>query len=246
MVTRLIRKGSMVLSSYSITVGAGGLGGSAITINNTNGNNGASGGDTIFQDFVTAKLGSGGAGGTTSLSVSGGAGGNHVTGSPNFGPFALPGGSGAVGRTDTTLGNTGANGFTGSNAMPGGGGGRGMSTTTLATLAAGNGGGIYDNGSLVSGGAGGAAVAGSSGANGTDVANKYIYDVNNTLTNALGTGGGGGFPGDLAVTIAGGNGGNGGRGAGGGGGGASRDGQNSGAGGNGGAGVCIVVEFYGA
>lgn len=243
-VTRIMRSATLANSSYSITIGTGGNGGAAITVDNTNGNNGAVGGNTSFGSLVSARGSSAGTGGSTGNT--GGANGGSISQCvPSFGPYSQGGASGGGGNVSSS-GQSGTSGLSG-NACPGGGGAGGIqSNNTMQT--GGPGGGIYDAGSLIAGGSAGTTTSDARNAgNGSDnIANNILYDINNTVTNAPGTGGGGGGSGDLSGTQAGGNGGNGGKGAGGGGGGGSTNGANSGAGGKGGDGLCFVVEYYGA
>lgn len=252
-VFRILRKAQTPSSSYNITIGAGGGGGNGATTNSTNGSAGVAGGDTSFGSLIIAKGGPGGLGGTIISQTP--TGGNSSLCTPARGPYAIPGGQGsqrAANNVENPAGiacsggdNTGAGVTSRLSATAGGGGGGTISSSNLRYEAT-NGGACYDVDVLTAGGTGG----NTTGANGTagvnDVANNYLYDIDNATTNGIGTGGGGGSSGDTAGTIAGGNGGNGGKGAGGGGGGGSRNGANSGAGGNGGAGLCFVVEYYGA
>lgn len=242
-VVRLIRAATLSLSSYSITVGAGGTGGAAATTDNTNGVAGLPGGVTTFGSLVSSRYGNGGTAGTNLSSAGAVAGGQLSNCTPAYGPFAVTGGQSGAGNA----GSAGGNGGTGLILTGAAGGGGGGGIDGLNTVRnGGNGGAIFDAGIASAAPAGGTTTGTRNGTSGTDIANNILFDIDNSTTAAMGTGGGGGASGDTAGTIAGGNGGNGGKGAGGGGGGASTNGANSGAGGNGGGGLCFVVEYYGA
>ncbi len=217
-------------STVAVTIGTGGTGGAGILVDDTSGNIGIVGGDTSFGAIVIAKGGNpGGGGGAAGGTI--GAGGPIASGNPQYGPFALSGGNGAVGNTVTT--SAGATGFIGTTGAPGGGGGGGISNTNVIGVAAMTGGAVYQNGVLIAGPVSGATPNG--------VANKSVFlHFSTSLTSGygLGTGGAGGVP---AFP----NGGNGGLyGAGGGGGSGTLNGTTSGAGGNGANGLIVVMEFY--
>jgi lysophospholipase L1-like esterase len=201
----------------TITVGAGGAGGGAVTANDTNGNAGSNGGPTQFGTLrARGGAGYGGSGGTNAIGTSGGGG---------VGAF-----TGVSGGAASTTGGTGANGPTGSLTGAGGGGGGGVTSADVAS----NGGPGGSNNTP--GGAGGTAGVGAAGGNGLSTTNGF------QLFN--GTGGGGGGASIVAAAFAGGNGGT--YGAGGGGGGASLNGNNSGAGGAGGNAAVMVISYPGA
>lgn len=241
---RIMRAATLTGSSYAITIGSGGAGAAEQTVNSANGNQGVTGGSTIFAGMVSANGGSRGTGGAQGFTA-GGNGGSISGALPAFGPFAVVGANGGFAQSGTNGGN--ANPGMSNSACSGGGGGGSLSASNNV-YNGGNGGSIYNgNSTEITGGAGGTTTGTLNGSNGSNVADKLIFDINNAITNAIGTGGGGGASGDGSTgTIAGGTGGAGGRGAGGGGGGASTNGANSGAGGAGGNGLCIVVEYYGA
>lgn len=67
-------KASDLSSTVAITVGLGGTGGAAVTVDNTNGNAGANGGDTSFGSYAQAFGGQGGTGGTGTSALQGGRG----------------------------------------------------------------------------------------------------------------------------------------------------------------------------
>lgn len=224
-------------SSCDYYVGAGGLGGAAVSANSTNGTAGGLGETTSFgfatSSAPTTHIGYGSAGDT--LLVAGG--GSNGQGGTSFNGLAGSGGTGFPAISGYTSGGAGATGTTsnGNNAPAagfgpgGGGGGAGINSSDVAGTTGGNGGATgLSSGSgpiaLLAGGAGGVSAAGANGLNGLFALNP-------------GSGGGGGAPG-----FAGGNGGT--YGAGGGGGGAATDGvNNSGKGGNGAGGFILVVTY---
>lgn len=232
---------SQLSDNHSISIGAGGNGGAAVSNNSTNGNHGNAGGDTSFGNLVLAKGGVRGNAGTAS--TAGVSSRNLISGGyPNMGVECASGSQGNVSSVgSTTLGSFYANGAGGgagggcisSGNAPFDGGmvlsGRYLDGTTIPTR---DGGGVGENGS-----------------DGTDDMCLQVFPMLNnnvlSLTRGIGNGGGtGGGPGDTAGTVPAGRGGHGGRCCGGGGGGGSTNGANSGAGGNGGNGLCIVIEFY--
>lgn len=216
-------------STATVTVGAGGTGGAAVTTDNTGGANGTAGGDSVFGP-VTAKGGGGGGGSNGSAGAAGAASAGSTC---QLWPSTAP-------RAGISGGAGGANGGTGVMMLPGGGGGGGgMSNLDVRTTAGSgseSGGGSTPIGNRAIGGSGG---SGSAGVNGGAGSNGKPW---------AGAGGGGGGGGDS--TTLGGSGGNGGSyGGAGGGGGASPNGGTvgvnggTGAGGNGGAGVVIVTTY---
>lgn len=156
---------SLITTSISVSVGAGGAGGAAVTADDTNGNNGGNGGLTTITfnstAFVRGVQGSGGAGGTA---TAGGGGAVNNTDMRTFSASA-GGASSATGNGSGTFSPTG-------NAGMGGAGGGGISTGNVAytggtqwnpaSLA-----GVFAAGaSAVSGGSGSTSAAGGAGANG--------------------------------------------------------------------------------
>ncbi len=213
-------------SSVPVLVGAAGLGGAAVTTDDTDGNPGTDGGNSSFGSLV-ANGGKAGNGGVSAGSATGGAGpgwgsleasniptafeGSTTNGSGN----ALFGaGAGGTGSTNGTNAPGKSSLFSGTGG--GGGGGEVGTSNTLGPAGAGG-----SHASMVRGGG---AAAG--------VSHASAPTAGADAVNAMDGGGGGGS----SQTAPGAKGGKGGRGAGGGGGGSSRDGFASGAGGNGGGG----------
>lgn len=246
-------------SSETITVGAGGNGGSAQASINSNGNPGSTGGLSTFGanigvDFTNAATG-GGAGGTATIA----AGGNAVWSNITWSSFFLYGTSSNAttlfGGTSGNGTNTGGGTALGSpstssvNAViPGGSGGGGAGADSITIRSGGVGGQIFRLGSTANsnqqalttpyivGGTGGTESGTINGGDGNP--------ATNTLSGRVTGGSGGGGGGGQSVGSVSGKGGNGGIpcGAGGGGGG-SIDGTSSGAGGNGARGEVWVYEF---
>jgi hypothetical protein len=244
-------------ATETVTIGAGGAGGAAITANNTAGHQGAEAG---HSEFGTTHIVAGGRAiySTPPFNFWGGGGGNigssPGTASGGDGGAALYYFSGSAASpfppTLPQIGDSGAAGSVtgGSNAptlfqfgaATGGGGAGGIN---VATATAGGNGGIVGNpSSQVSGFSlvtyGSAAAGGAAGVNGADGADALTNCP--WMTGGFGAGGGGGH------ATAPGHGGDGGfPGAGGGGGGGVLNGNNSGAGGNGGDGQIIIIEYLG-
>ena len=222
---------SSITSPVTIVVPAGGAGGTAVTVNDTNGNAGTPGGHAQFGNLI-AHLGSGGTGGSTT-------GGSAAGQRSSLWGFATVAGvnSGAGGAA-------GAGGSSGT-ITPGahfipssGGGGAGQLANNTTAALGGNG--------ASKGAAGANIVSGwnvviSSGLGGSNPGTAPT-NGNNGTTTLFGGGGGGG--GGYTTAIAGQAGAAGNYpGGGGGGGSASDNGFNSGAGGRGGDGLVIVVAW---
>ena len=217
---------STLLPTVLITIGQGGIGGASVTTNDTDGNNGASGGASSFGSYVTTGITTGGIGGDTSSGVLGGSRTNPL--SPILASqIGDDGGGGVPTDVDPNLLQTYLIGALG------GEGGAGQNANITATTV----GGTNAPTNWVSGYPtwlfGLAGTNGGNGGNGTNNQTGYLYFAS--------SGGGGSYKTGQAT----GNGGNGGYGAGGGGGSASDNGFASGAGGNGGNGLCIIVCFGG-
>jgi len=216
-------------NTETVVVGAGGIGGAAQTINETDGIFGGTGGNSQFGSSVIVIGGSGGSGGSTSLGgVSAGVRRLSVEAfRASAFIFTSNGGNG-----NPALGSAGSRGgFAGG----GGGGGSGFaagSTTSQLGRAGGLGGAVFSNDANNNTGGGGAAGAvGGDGGNGANAPAGYWV------------GGSGGGSGGCTSTQAG-SGGVGGYPSGGGAGGAAAsDAFNSGAGGDGGDGYVRVVTY---
>ena len=233
---------STLAGTVTVTIGAGGAGGTAIVAGSTSvdGITGTDGGNTTFGTALTAHGGFGGVfgpssggqntqrsqgiseGGRTS-DVSGTAGGTADTNAISAGDPAYYGASGGLGASPVK------------NAIlaferPGGGGGGGRASSASLTYGGGAGGrGFGASGTVAQGGAGGSAVAGGAGTAGS-------------VNGAIGIGGGGG---GAVFNAEGGAGGAGYVGGGGGGGGGVHRTSGShatGAGGSGGAGYMLVIS----
>ncbi|MGL6349209.1 MAG: hypothetical protein ACRC2U_05025 [Aeromonas sp.] len=214
---------SLLGATESLTVGAGGNGAAAVTVNSTNGGAGSPGGESFFgsvsSKYVRAGNGNGGAGGSATQALGGG-----------FGA-----GSYANGSAGSTSNNTG------------GGGGTGVSSN-IGVSSAGSGAGITSANVASIGGQGGSYPAlheniiGALGpAIGTNGGPPPTIRAASDYRGGAGSSGGG-----SSIT---GNAGNGGDGAGagtsGGGGGAATDGiGNSGKGGKGAPGKIIVITYF--
>ncbi len=209
-------------STETVTVGAPGVGGAAVTVADANGNPGTLGGASGFGNYRSRGPGVAPLGGTAAT----------VAGGISFGAYAFPshpdsaGGSGQAG-----VAGNGSAGY-GRSASAGGGGGGVNAANVFA------GGGSGGAASLVNvtstGNAAGATAEGGGGTVGS-ITTQYA-------TILTGSGGGGGGSGGNTV-----NGGPGGNGAlpggGGGGGGGSRNGLSSGKGGDGGRGEVWVISI---
>jgi hypothetical protein len=210
-------KPSDLAGTVAVTIGAGGTGGTSVSVDSTSGNDGTAGGDTTFGAHLTAKGGNLGVRGQTADNIGGAGGGifNAGAGSSGAAGGAAMFGGGGGGGSRVSTSETGTNG--GGSMLGGGGGGSGGGITTGNISGIGGTGGS----STATTGAGGASGSAGGGAGSTGGAYQ-------------GGGGGGSW----------GAGGAGGRaGGGGGGGGAINATNNSGAGGAGGAGYCRVTTW---
>lgn len=211
----------LAATTYTVTIGNGGVGGSAAVVNDTAGGNGGNGGDLTVTNgantLLQAEGGKGGSGGTDTASV-------YVY---DKGKGLFVGGPGAQQSTVALSTPVDAQDTQGS--APGGGCGGAVGANNYA----GSAGGItYYRPQTRA--AGGAAIGGGAGSAGVAGNNPQL---------SLGCGGGGGGGGASQGAV-GGVGGAGISGSGGGGGGAVSNGFNSGAGGVGGKGFLIVEEIY--
>jgi hypothetical protein len=232
-------------ATETITVGAGGGGGAAQTSDDSANVAGTAGGNTSFGSLVLSQgaLAGDNAG-------AGGAAGAITSQTPPQEAYSIHSRLAYNGLTSNTTG--GANASSSSNVFMltttvGGGGAPGGSISATNLGRSGGGGGrAYNAANTLSAVKAGGTAGGGDGADGVDNwCDQLLLSFGGMeTTHGYGTSGAGGGSVNAAAGGKGGNGGN--YGAGGGGGGASRNGYASGAGGNGGAGLCIVMEFYGA
>ena len=155
--------------TYTVTVGAGGAGGSTNT--GTQGSNSVLSGSDITT--ITSIGGGGGGGQTPTTGGSGGGGGDTESGAAGTVGQGNAGGNGTPGGTAAGGGGGGAGAVGGnSSSSTGGAGGNGLanSITGSSVTYAGGGGGICENGTGGSGGSGGGG-AGTNGAGGDGTAN---------------------------------------------------------------------------
>ena len=217
----------MAATTGTVTIGAVGTPGAAVTSDSTNGNSGTSSGHSSISGIVgtnlNARAGSPGVAGSGSTH----SGGAAALGSPG----GLTGGTATVGADGSAAAST-TNGSGAIDSAPGGGGGGGGMPTTPAFKNGGNG---STTGTTSQGGAGGTSAGAAGSVNST-----YLIPLGLGLSAGPGPGGGA-----SSTTGAGGDGGSGataGYGAGGGGGGSSLNGSNSGAGGAAGP-AAIAIGF---
>jgi hypothetical protein len=210
---------SLLGSSVTVTVGAGGTtGGAAQTSVGTTGNAGQAGGSTLFGGFMWTHGGAAGNAGATAATAGGASGG---------GVGMLIGGGSGAGSATATAGGTGL-------VVGGAGGGGGGGGTTGA--ADGNGGGCS---------ASFFGASNNTGAGGIAASNTAATAANAPTQGGPGGGGGGGYGKSGAASTAGAganaaaN-----TGAGGGGGGGCSGGTSSGAGGTGGSGYAVIIAYF--
>lgn len=249
-------KASDLPASLTITIGAGGSGAPAVTVDNTSGSMGGVGGSTSARtgnpgtEVFFAPGGGGGGGGSNGTTTVGGdahlhtstltvKGGTHASTDGTWSDFK--GGGGGAPYT-TTTGRVGL-GKGGNGGLGGGGGGCGSSLTTA-------------NGGVMSGAGGGSGMTfvsgpttiytdsdnggGGLGAYGGSYPGGTGFSASGSLIGGAG-GGGGGLSSLTSAAYPGGSGGL--YGAGGGGGGASANGYASGAGGNGSNGFMMIISW---
>lgn len=252
-------------ATESVVIGAGGTGGASITAGNddTNGNDGVSGGSSSFGNIKVSAVTSVAPGGRTSQTYNL----SYFTQGVVEGVSSYRTGLGPFSSGGVTFGNgSTGDGFSGLAAPDwlvanqssisvicpaGGGGGGGYQTSSTPTTKGGNGGGIislttknnvhFSPTVIHAGGAGGDVTSDEHGSDGADIDMAQAHGL------ICGGSGGGGGAGDGDGSGLVGNGGNGGiPGAGGGGGGAAGNGtgKNSGKGGNGGQGRVVVIEYF--
>jgi len=205
---------SLLGATESVVVGSGGVGGAAVTVDNTNGSTGTAGGLSAFGTQRWRAFNGGSATGGNTGSASGG-----FSGRAEISTSGAGGGTGALGAA-------GAGGSNGHRSGAGGGGGGGINATPAAFAGGNAGSALHLNDAVAPGGAIG--VAGATGP---------------SAATGVAVGGGGGGGGGGSITAAGGDGGNAGNyGSGGGGGGASLNGNNSGKGGDGSPGIVVITS----
>lgn len=210
--------GTILTESFTVTVGAAGTAGAAVTADDTNGNAGGAGGNTTVAStsgtICIAQGGAAGAGGTATTGTGG-------AGRPSIEAAVAGGSASATGSTAGTGTNT--------NSVPSSAGAGGGLTTGNAAVAGGVGGSVV---AVASGNASGGAIDN----NGT--AGTAPSTAQRQAAFGMGAGGGGG---GSSVAGAGGTGGAGAApGGAGAGGGASTNGANSGAGGVGAVGYAAI------
>lgn len=209
---------SLLLTSETVTVGAGGAGGAAQTADDNNGSAGSTGGTSTFSGSPS----------TGKLRATGGLGGAAGNTTTTTGGAGATVGSGAAGGTASATGLVGTTGGTPTAGSGGGASGGGITSGDATSAGGAGGGGLVGVGGTAGAADGGTAAA--APATAPAVANAAV-------------GGGGGGGGGSSRTTAGGDGAIGGLyGGGGGGGGASKNGFNSGAGSIGAAGIVVVIS----
>lgn len=255
---------AFTISSYTVTVGAGGNGGAGnSSLPGGTSAPGLAGGTTSLANGANVMIRA--TGGT--FADAGSLGDNFVGTTvfpslggcvPNVTPYVIRtyfhgNVVNGVGKNPSTRSNE--NSFANFHAMNSicgngcGGGGGGFSP---AIAIGGSGSGVYVNGIPTALSPPGAAGTGANGTTGLDdvldIMNLFFFSGSNTVTSSygIGSGGGAGAGGNLSGTIGGGNGGDGGTiGAGGGGGGACNTGSAAGGnGGSGGDGYLAILEYY--
>lgn len=216
-------------SPVTVTIGGTSAGGTAISVDNTNGNPGSLSNRTTFGSIISGNPSVQAAGGTTTTA----AGATSINGwyyDSNSQQSTNPNGGAGSNTTGTTPSAITANMW-----PTGGGGGSGANSTTPQQAGSGSLIRALDSTTLVAGGVGG--LEGTTATTGGNAGNSGV----NIRTGGTGGGGGGGMT-TTAAQVTGGNGGI--PGGGGGGGGGSINGTNSGKGGDGARGECWVIEFF--
>lgn len=227
-------------ANVAFVIGSGGAGGSAQTVNDTDGNNGTAGTGTSFGDMAvdpvaTTYYGAGGINGTTAVATRGSMccqenllAINQFIQNATPAAGTLTDGNNATNLNSWWHGGSGGGGA-GADAVTERTGGHGSNMVKLV---------LGPTPTFVLGGVGGVESGTINGADGAD----YTASTSSGMAKG-GMGGGGG--GGQSVGLVAGNGGQGGfPGGGGGGGGGSLNGTDSGAGGDGGDGILIIWEFF--
>jgi len=171
-------------STATVTIGAGGTGGAAITANDTSGNAGTGGGDTTFGSLLTAYGGGNGLGGTAITQVSG-AGGGGTLGRPTTDSSA-----GGVPSFEASGGAVYGNAF---------GGGGGGNTTRGGSSGFGGGGGAMARAGF-SGISGGSSTYGGAGGNSGSAISTTNIGSGSSSAVGIGLYGSGGTPGIAGST----------------------------------------------
>jgi hypothetical protein len=227
---------SLLSATESVVIGAGGVGGASVTVDNTNGNIATIGGNTSFGGKFTvtsANRGNGGltagapaAAATSSVSMEGFLGAN----------INNPGSAGS-----TSSGNTSTISSSLFFSSSGGGGGAGATASSTTNRVGGSGG--SKQASIYFNGAPGLSADIAGGQAGTTSGTAPTIGTNGSLLYGGGTGGGSGAYRTATAGMAGANGGA--WGGGGGGGSGSDNGNPSGAGGQGGSGALVLITILG-
>jgi hypothetical protein len=233
---KFIIEASLLSATESVVIGAGGLGGASVTVDNTNGNLASLGGNTSFGGKFTITSANRGNGGLTT-----GAPANTATSSVSIEGFlgANINNTGAAGSTST--GNTSTLGASSFFNSTGGGGGAGAAA--LSTTNRNGGSGCNKQSSTPFTGTPGLSSNIAGGQAGNTSGTAPTIGTNGSLLYGGGTGGGAGAYRTATAGMAGANGGA--WGGGGGGGSGSDNGFASGAGGNGGAGALVLITILG-
>lgn len=236
---------SDLAATVAVTIGAGGIGGVAVTVNDTSGNPGIVGGNTSFGSLLIAYGGGPGLGGAGAAGAGAGGGGSLSAGGAGASPGAPRDGQAIA--TDGSAGFGGAGANTATAYCSGYGGGSGGASGNNSIIVAqggcsayggpggGAGGDISAANALTNGGDGGSQVGNIGGGALGGTSSATVPTVGANGVGFQGAGGGGAATGAAAAA-----GGTGGTASGGGGGGASLNGQNSGAGGAGGNGLLRI------
>lgn len=196
-------------ATVAVTIGTGGTGGAAVTVDNTSGNNGVAGSASYFGGYVTAT-GSGGGSGGTATGVAGGYAGTGTspgatgasssgTGGPGIGTNPCAGAQGGSSGGGITAADVPGNGAGGGVTVTGGAAGSAgvvdstlpTSGTTTSKGTAGGGPGSGAASITTAAQAGAAGIVGSGGSGGGASLNGF----------ASGAGGAGGPGGCLVITI---------------------------------------------
>lgn len=136
-VTSFVLDAADVSSTVTVTIGAAGTGGAAVTADDTNGNAGGAGGVTSFGAYAAATGGNGGAGGTASTGTGGTGGGGQSAGGAGGSASATGGAGGAATVAGGAGGGGAGGGITSANVAGAGGVGLTSRSVVPASVAAG-------------------------------------------------------------------------------------------------------------